>query len=143
MIPVRIKHDCKDELREAELKATPTRLAVLKLLEQTERPIDVASIIEYLKAHDIDADQATVFRIINTFTEKGLTRQLQFHEGKFRYELTSKGEHHHLICVHCGSIEDISDCNIGALEKEIEKKKGFKVASHSLEFFGICKQCQA
>ncbi len=142
MVQARIKHDCKDELREAELKATPARVAILQLLEQTDKPIDVSSIIDYLKAHDMEADQATVFRIINAFTKKGLTKQLQFHEGKFRYELVSKGEHHHLICENCGSIEDISDCNISDLEKDIEKKKQFKVKSHALEFFGLCSNCQ-
>lgn len=135
-------HDWKTELREVALKATPARLAVLSILERVEKPLDVAAIADYLRQEQIKADQATIFRIINTFTDKGLIRQLQLHEGKFRYELTSKKDHHHLICEHCGSIEDISDCSIPELEGEIEKKKQFTVKRHSLEFFGICKNCQ-
>lgn len=135
-------HDCKEELREIELKATPTRLAVLSFLEKNNKPIDIGTIIEYLKEKYIAADQATIFRIINTFTNKGLTRQIQFHEGKARYELASRADHHHLICEKCGNIEDISDCNINALEKDIQKKKKFLVKSHSLEFFGLCPACQ-
>ena len=76
------------------------------------------------------------------FTQKGLTKQIQLNEGKFRYELTSKPDHHHLICQKCGTIEDISDCAVGDLEKDIEKKKNFKIVSHSLEFYGMCKDCQ-
>ena len=136
------QHDCTSELHEAELKATPARLAVLELLEKTETPIDVATITDYLKKNEIKADQATVFRIINMFTQKGLTKQIQLNEGKFRYELTSKPDHHHLICQKCGTIEDISDCAVGDLEKDIEKKKNFKIVSHSLEFYGMCKDCQ-
>ena len=30
----------------------------------------------------------------------------------------------------------------GDLEKEIKKKKHFTVKRHSLEFFGVCHQCQ-
>ena len=134
-------HDCKDELRTADLKATPARIAVLSLLEMTDKPVDVSGIIKYLGKKDIKADPATVFRIINMFTQKGLTKQVQLNEGKFRYELSSKADHHHLTCTNCGRIEDISDCNIDYLEKEIEKKKKVKIASHSLEFFGICQQC--
>lgn len=135
-------HDCKEELNEAHLKATPVRLAVLALLEKSDQPLAIGSIINYLKDNHIKADPATVFRVVNTFTEKGIARQIQFKEGKFRYELFSRPEHHHLICESCGAIEDISDCSIGALESEIAKKKKFLIQSHSLEFFGICKNCQ-
>lgn len=141
MALAQLQHDCSTELHEAELKATPARLAVMQLLEKTDEPIDVATITEYLKKNTIKADQATVFRIINMFTDKGLTKQIQLNEGKFRYELSSKPDHHHLICQKCGKIQDISDCAVGDLEKDIEKKKGFKIMSHSLEFFGLCSNC--
>lgn len=137
-----INHDCKTELREVALRATPARLAILKLLEKTNKPLDVAMIRSYLEQYNIETDPATVFRIMNSFTERGLTKELHLNEGKARYELKSRDDHHHLICKNCGNIEDISDCNIDALEKDIEKKKKFKVTSHSLEFFGICSNCQ-
>ena len=136
-------HDCKEKLRSVDLKATPARLEILKLLEASEKPIDVSSIIDYLSSKKINTDPATVFRIINMFTNRGLTRQIQLHEGRFRYELASKADHHHLICQKCGNIEDISDCSIDILEKEIDRKKGFRVSYHSLEFFGVCARCQS
>lgn len=142
MVNAKIKHDCKDELNEANLRATPARLAIMQYLEQTDQPVDVQTLIEFLDNNGIKSDPATVFRIVNMFTEKGLTKQIQLNEGKFRYELSSKEEHHHLICTQCGAIEDISDCGIDLLEKEIQKKKGFLVKTHALEFFGVCKQCQ-
>ena len=135
-------HDCKQELRSLDLKVTPARIAVLEYLENTQEPVDVASVSQYLKEKHIDADQATIFRIINIFTQKGLTKQLHLNEGKFRYELSSRPEHHHLICTHCGKIQDISDCGIEELEGRIEKKTRFKIHTHSLEFFGICSDCQ-
>ena len=142
MINTQLQHDCKEELNEANLRATPARLALLKLFETSDKPLDVHSMIEFLEQKDIKTDPATVFRIVNMFMEKGLVKPIQLNEGKFRYELSSKTDHHHLVCEKCGGIEDISDCNINALEKEIEKMKQFKVTSHSLEFFGICKSCQ-
>ena len=137
-----IKHDCKVELNEVNLRATPARMHLMYLLETSDKPLDVQAMIDYLKEKNIETDPATVFRIVNTFTEKGLTKQIQFQEGKFRYELASKAEHHHLVCTRCGQIQDISDCNIDVLENHIEMKKKFKVTSHALEFFGICADCQ-
>lgn len=135
-------HDHKDELKGVALKATPARLAVLDYLETAKKPLDIVSIFENLKRRKINADIATVFRIINIFTDRGLTRKIEFHEGKFRYEIASAFDHHHFICENCGVIEDISDCNIESLESEISKKKGLLIKKHSLEFFGLCKNCQ-
>lgn len=142
MVYFQTPHDCKTELRSVDLKATPARLAILDFLEKTDKPLDISSIIRYLSTKNIDADPATVFRIINAFTDKGITRQIQLNEGKFRYELSTKIDHHHLICEQCGSIEDISDCGISKLEQEIKEKKKFLVKRHSLEFFGVCRRCQ-
>jgi|SRR5581483_10538455 len=139
---VNIQHNCKTELNNASLRATPARVAVMKLLEDTNTPLDVSMINDYLEKEKIYTDRATVFRIMNMFAEKGLVKQISFNEGKFRYELANRAPHHHLICTSCGRIEDISNCNIAELEEDIAEKKGFSVKSHALEFYGICKNCQ-
>lgn len=139
---MQIDHDCKTELREASLRATPARVALMNLLEKSKQPLDVQTMISYLEKKSIETDPATVFRIINMFTNRGLTRQIQLNEGKSRYEISTKAEHHHLICERCEKLEDMTGCNIEKLEKEILIKKRFKVKNHSLEFFGICQNCR-
>jgi Fe2+ or Zn2+ uptake regulation protein len=142
MVSAKLKHDCKDELNEVDLRATPARVALMNFLETADKPVDVQTMIDYLEKKAIKTDPATVFRIVNMFTEKGLTKQIQFQEGKSRYELAAGADHHHLVCSNCGDVQDISDCNIDVLENHIEKKKQFKVTSHSLEFYGLCSRCQ-
>lgn len=136
------KHDCREELRDVDLKATRARLAVLKVLENTDKPLDVMTIKSELKKQGVDADPATIFRMMNSFFDKGIVREINFQESKLRYEYSAKEDHHHLVCENCGVIEDISDCNIDTWENEICGKKGFLVKHHSLEFFGLCKNCQ-
>jgi Fur family transcriptional regulator, ferric uptake regulator len=142
MINAKIQHDCKTELNDVALRATPARLALMRLFEGSDKPIDVQTMIEYLEKKDIETDPATVFRIVNLFKEKGLLHPIQLNEGKFRYELSSKPHHHHFVCEKCGAIEDISDFSIKAIEEDIQKKRDIKINSHSLEFFGICADCQ-
>lgn len=136
------KHDCIQELRSANLKATPARLGILAALEQTDMPLDVSSLIAYLRKQQVKADKVTVFRIINALTDKGLVTPIQLGEGKFRYEHSAKPDHHHFICERCNSITGISDCNVDTLQKDIQKKKRFLIKRHSLEFFGVCALCQ-
>ena len=137
-----IVHDCKEELKNADLKVTPARLGVLEALESAETPLDIATVTEYLKKQKIKADKVTVFRIINALTDKGITKVIHFNEGKLRFEHAGAADHHHFICERCGYIEDISDCRIDQLEKEINNKKELLIKRHSLEFFGLCQLCQ-
>lgn len=136
------EQDCREELRGYSLRATPVRVAMLNLLENSQDPVDVGMILKFLSKKKIDADPATVFRSIQTFYEKGLLKRFHFMESAARYELASRPDHHHCICEKCGLIEDVSDCNIDILEREIERKKGFLVQRHSLEFFGLCRDCR-
>jgi len=127
-------------LQNANLKATNARKVALHFFEKENRPIDAEEILAHLRKHDLETDRATVYRILDIFFKKGIINRFEFQEGKFRYELAGS-DHHHLICEKCGKIEDISDCNIAGLEKDIKKKKGFVVKRHSLEFYGVCRLC--
>ncbi len=135
-------HNCKDELQDASLKATPARIAVLKFLEITDQPVDVSLIINYLKKEDISIDPATIFRMMNDFLAKGITKEIQLEKGKVHYELFSKGDHHHLVCEGCGKIEAVEDNFVPQMEKELARKHQFLIRRHSLEFFGLCHNCQ-
>lgn len=135
------KHDCKEELHNAKLRVTPARLGVLAMLEQTDVPVDVSMIADYLKKQKIAADEVTVFRILNTFTDKGITKPIQLNEGKLRYEYAHKAKHHHFFCEKCKTITDVEGCTVSGLERQIEETTGGKVTRHSLEFFGLCRRC--
>ncbi len=131
----------KDTIRNKGLRVTPARIAVLRILEESQKPVDIATIYAEIAKHHVDADQATIYRIIDNFLEKNLITRIQFNKKKFFYE-AKMPEHHHAICNECGKIEDISNCSIKRTESRIKEKIGFVVKSHSLEFFGVCSDCQ-
>lgn len=134
-------HDCKDELKEAYLKSTPARLTIMRLLETASKPVDVFTLASDLKELSVDIDIATIFRIINKFEEKGLVRPVRF-LNRTKYEVTSKGDHRHLICRICLNIDDMPDSTLSMLDKEVQGKTGFIITNRSLEIWGICSDCQ-
>ncbi len=131
----------KTILQEHDLKSTPTRLAVLSYLSEQTKPVDAEAIFVHIDNEHEHADKVTIYRILDALSEKGIVSRLEFGEGKYRYEVAGT-DHHHLICENCGKIEDISDCNISELEKDIQTKKQFLVKRHVLEFYGLCSSCQ-
>lgn len=127
-------------IKTSGLKHTKGREKILQILQKEDAPVDVMHIGSHLKQEEIQLNESTLYRILESFYQKGIVDRFEFQEGKFRYELRGS-DHHHLICELCGAIEDFSDCSIKTLEKEIRKKKRFIVKRHSLEFFGICRAC--
>jgi len=134
------QHNCSTELQQANLAATPARIATLKLFESHEKPMDAVHLIDHLQK-ELGIDRVTVFRILNAFVAKGLITKLEFGEGKARYEL-SKEDHHHIICENCGRVEEVADDFLPNAEKQIGRQTGFLIKRHSLEFFGLCRDCQ-
>lgn len=124
----------------SKIKKTPARNAIAQFLSDSQSPVAVDQIIEYLRSQNLNTNKVTVYRNIDSMLENGLINRLEFGEGKYRYEIVKK-HHHHLICTTCGKIEDVEGEYLKDLENQIEVKKGFQVKSHSLEFFGICRDC--
>ncbi len=127
-------------LRTAGLKATPERLAVLAVLHTAKKPLSVKDIKDTLQPHA--ADQATIYRTIQSLLKSNIVRPVNFEHDHNHYELVSDTHHHHLICERCGKAVDVSQCDTSALEKQVQAISGFATINHhALEFFGVCKSC--
>ena len=62
-------------------------------------------------------------------------------QGK-KYELGAKEHHDHLICTECGMITEFVDEKIEARQHTITDALDFKMSDHSMQIYGICKNCQ-
>ncbi|CAN5177813.1 peroxide-responsive transcriptional repressor PerR [soil metagenome] len=131
-----------DQLKSAELKITEPRKAVLDILSNSINPLDADTIKQLLDKKNISADQATVYRILKTFTDKVIVKKVILHEGKTHYELADRPHHHHIVCVSCGKIQDVEECGMDEMDRDIEKNTGFLIQSHSFELFGLCPECK-
>jgi Fe2+ or Zn2+ uptake regulation protein len=120
-------------------RVTSQKKEVLCALQK--KPLTVAEIFKSVNTKKMQVDKATIYRILTGFMKLGLIREIFLNGREARYELSNSEHHHHLVCEECGSIEDVALCE-DLLLKEVRKQSSFKVKSHSLEFFGSCKNCQ-
>ena len=123
---------------------TRTRQAVLALLQRTRQPVSVTEIFEQLQREKVAIDLVTVYRTVHVLKELGLLVQLELHqEGLSRYELKEgRKHHHHIRCQICGQIVDLLLCPLKKVTKLIEQQTQFIVDDHTLEFTGLCPECQ-
>jgi Fe2+ or Zn2+ uptake regulation protein len=129
-------------LKEAELRVTDHRLAVLAYLSKVRQPVTVYEIIEVLRKKE-NIDQATVYRNLSSLHEAGLLRRLDFNHGHAHYELETGRASHQLVCGTCETIEKIEGISIDdTVKKMLKKSKKFKnTTTHSVEIYGTCKSC--
>ncbi len=134
------KEDFRAVLRKSGYKATPSRLAILGVFSKTKNPLSAQEIINSLPA---DFDQATVYRTLKSLKAKGVIRQIDLRHNHAHYELADIADHHHLICLGCGRIEDVHHCEVEAIQGTIlrSSKHFAKIKTHTLEFYGTCKAC--
>lgn len=126
-------------LQRAGINITRPRLAILDLLKRSRKPRTALSIASATKR----VDQATVYRTLELFEERGIVRRVGLRQNGASFEFVSKERHHHhLICERCGRIEDIEGCGIEYLLRATAKKPGFsKLTGHIVEIYGVCRDC--
>jgi len=133
-----------DILKANNLRMTKTRMALMMMFLKSEEPLSVSEMLEALSSMKRGVNKTTVYRELEQLQLKGIIGTVQLGDRKQYYELASRDHHHHLICLECKQIEDIdmNEEKLLAEEKKMSRKKGFVILRHSLEFFGLCKQCQ-
>lgn len=130
-------------LRENGLRSTKQRMAVLAALEKNTFPMSISDIAHTPECRKFD--QVTIYRTLESFAAKKLVTETDLKRGRKYYERAGDGRahHHHLVCNSCGRVEDVTDCDMEAIERSVlHRSKHFKeVESHALEFFGACATC--
>jgi Fur family transcriptional regulator, ferric uptake regulator len=131
--------ESRNVLTRHRLRSTDGRLRILRLLESAPVPLSAAQVHEGLG--EDGPDLATVYRTLDRFSSASLISAVRFSDGTRRFEIARNTHHHHLVCTTCGSIADMGLCRVEPLVDHAFEQHGFTVASHSLEFYGTCRDC--
>ncbi len=136
----------KKMLHTSSYKLTPQREATVRvLLENEEDHLSAEDVYLLVKKKSPEIGLATVYRTLELLTELKVVDKINFGDGVSRYDLRKEGAahfHHHLVCIECGSVEEIQEDLLDDVEAIVEEKWNFIVKDHRLTFHGICKNCQ-
>ncbi len=131
----------KHSIREVGLRATPARIATLKLLHAATSPLTHAEVSEELQ--DLGVDKATVFRNLNDMASAGLLRRTELGDRVWRFELVADDDGHgvahpHFVCVDCGSVSCMEEIKLTAGSMRLSQEFG-EVTEILLR--GHCNDC--
>jgi Fur family ferric uptake transcriptional regulator len=135
----------KQQLLSQGYKLTPQREATVRvLLENEEDHLSAEDVFMLVKDKAPEIGLATVYRTLELLSEMHIVEKMNFGDGVARYDLrndSSHHHHHHLICMQCGTVDEIMEDWLTPLEERLENEYSFKVLDHRLDFHGICRRC--
>ena len=133
----------KSWLREAGLRITAGRVAILAALENAGSPLTHAALVERIGG--LVVDRATVYRGLADLVEAKLVTRTDLGDHVWRFELRrhagTDDVHPHFVCTRCGDIRCLPAAAVqlravGDLE-ELSSLQGLEVHVR-----GVCARCQ-
>ncbi|HJV67023.1 MAG TPA: transcriptional repressor [Geomonas sp.] len=129
-------------LKEAGMKATPKRLAILDMLDGEHCYASPEELWKRLRDKFDRLGLPTVYRNLEELAESGvISKVIHPNRQLYYYFCRNREHHHHFVCLSCRKVEDIPSCGIEALEREVIQKNGGRVLSHILQLNGLCGGC--
>ena len=128
-------------IRQAGLRCTPARVAVLLAIETLGAPATHAEIAEQEGVFGIDP--VTLYRTLETLLGAGFVHLSRGVDGSNRYcpqprnQKGCPGNHPHFICERCGTMR----CLINQALPRVEVPDGAVVVTRHFVASGICEDC--
>lgn len=126
-------------MNNVNLKNTKNRTKILSTFESTSEPLCAEDIYNKL---DRKINIATIYRNLNTLSNKRILNKIIFDDGKMYYRLNDSKHTHNLVCNICHNITPIKNCPIDLISKNVKETTGYEITNHLLELRGICPKCQ-
>lgn len=132
----------KTLLRDAGLRCTAARIAVVQSLGDGNTPMSSNEVAEDLA--EFGFDKSTIYRSLTELDEAGLVVRLELGDSVRRYELLSKGEesavsHPHFVCTECGKLLCLTGFHVDVVSDKGKRKLPVQLTEVLLK--GRCESC--
>ena len=132
----------KDYIKQFNLRWTSQRKLVLDVFLQQSGHVQIDDIYDRVREEDPTIGIATIYRTMKLLVESGLAEVNSFN-NKTTYERLFQVRHHdHLICKICKKTVEFEHPLIEKYQLEICQQHGFTLKSHSMDLYGIRKDCR-
>lgn len=136
----------KESLRGRGFRMTRQRQILLDLIDKSGEHLDADHLYQRAKEQDPKLNRVTVYRTLKMLKNDGLVDELDLmhHAGEQHYyETRMKQEHAHVVCLHCGRVEEYFGTPLQKMRREISSSFGFQILVARTEVGGYCAECQA
>lgn len=122
-------------------RLTPQRRAVWQALAGTPGHLTVETILAALQPSFPSLNSGTVYRELKWLQRLGLICETDVGRGPKVYERVTDPPHHHLVCLQCGHLGDLSDSYFSSARRGLESDLGFHARIEHFAVYGVCQRC--
>ena len=122
-------------------RTTIQRKVILEELAKMNTHPQATELYEIVKKRLPYISLSTVYRNLDRLSTEGLVLKLKSGEGPAHYDGRSR-PHYHIKCINCNKVNDVTIKHNTTFDKTVEKICGYKRVTHTIEFFGICPDCE-
>ena len=137
-----VKESFQSKLKDAGLKVTPQRIAVLEAIFSLKKHPSSEDISQAVKKNHPNIAKGTIYNILDFYVNKGIVSRVKTDKGAMLYDAVTE-KHHHLYCSESDRIEDYYDKDLDSLLDEFFRKKkikGFEMDDFKLQLIGRFNQ---
>ena len=128
-------------LQELEYRLTPQRVAMLRLLANSDGHPSASHLYDQLSAQFPTTSPATVYKTLNLLKDLDEVLELGFGDDDNRYDGRKPYPHPHLICVRCRKVVDQELGMAQDLVEQVARQSGYQITGQRLDFYGLCPEC--
>src|SRR6185369_1790550 len=129
-------------LKQLKLKVTPRRQEVMICLEGEQSSLSADEVWNRIRPRLGSVGLPTVYRILDELAEAGVvTRIFQSDRKQYYFLCSNREHHHHFVCETCRRVEDVEQCGLDGVSRDIAQRSGGRVTSHILQINGVCGTC--
>jgi Fur family ferric uptake transcriptional regulator len=128
-------------LRERGLRLTPQRQLILEAVHELGHATP-ESVHNAVRERVAGVNITTVYRTLELLEELGLVNHTHLSHGSPTYHPAGEGQHVHLVCRSCGSIEEMDPAVLIPVCDRLREERAFRVDVGHVSLFGICGNCK-
>lgn len=145
MASTALDREIEKRLTDQDIRYTRGRKTVVSTLASSDGPRSASELHEQTGG---SLPLSSIYRSLAVLEDAGVLAPHHGAKGLTRYELAEwlRGHHHHLVCVECGSVEDVEvskrhESKVDKVVNEISSAAAFVPFNHALEIEGRCVRC--
>jgi len=136
-----MSEDLVTALRARGMRVTPQRVVVHRALRELDRHVTADELLDAVADRLPNVSLPTIYATLELLEELDMVRRVQ-RAGTTLFDPRTD-DHHHLVCVRCGSVQDIeADVDTGALAR-LAERSGFEPTRVEAVVHGVCAACSS
>ncbi|MEX2487168.1 MAG: Fur family transcriptional regulator [Nitriliruptoraceae bacterium] len=129
-----------DRLRQRGWRLTAQRRVIAEAITGEHVHLTADEVLARARSMLPEVSRATVYNTLHELVGIGELREVTHADGRKRYDPNVADNHHHLMCVDCGSMLDV---HADTPDLADDERHGFDVLDVEITFRARCPDCAA